>query len=125
MDILVSVYYFPKAFNLIIAGEEALAGRAMASLIVKTIVLAIVVGILACVLLRVWREPGKEDERDYQFSARGALIANAALVVFVAIIMGQLVFEGLFPGVATKRYHDNAADRCPFAADIPYAFFRH
>jgi hypothetical protein len=103
VDLVVALYYFPKVFVLIRAGNVALMSPAMAGLVVKTIFVAIVVGIAVAIFLRIWREPAKEDERDYAFSARGTLIANRALVIFVSLIMGQLVFEGLFPGIAEKR----------------------
>jgi Na+-driven multidrug efflux pump len=103
VNLVVALYYFPKVFVLIRAGDEALVSPAMAGLVVKTVIVAIVVGIVVGVFLRVWREPGKEDERDYQFAARGVLIANRALVIFVLLIMGQLVFEALFPGIAKLR----------------------
>jgi len=103
VDVVVALYYFPKVFVLLRAGDGALVSPAMAGLVVKTIVVALVVGIVVSILLGVWREPEREDERDYQFSARGTLIAHRALAIFVALIMGQLVFEGLFPGIAKLR----------------------
>ena len=98
VDVVVALYYFPKMFSLIRAGETALVS-VMAGVVVTSIILAIIVGTALAILLRVWREPKLEDERDLRFSARGTLIAYRALTVFVALIMGQLVFEGLFPGL--------------------------
>lgn len=98
VDFVVALYYFPKMFSLIRAGNLALI-PIMAVLIVKAVILAIVVGILVAILLQDWREPKRIDERDLQFSARGTLIANRALVIFIFLIIGQLVFEGLFPGL--------------------------
>ncbi len=101
VDIVVALYYFPKMFVLIRTGDTVLSAE-MAALVVRTIIVAIVVGIAVSVLLRVWQESQRPDERDIQFSARGTLIANGALVAFVVLIMGQLVVEGLFPGLAGK-----------------------
>ena len=98
VDLVVALYYFPKTFSLIRAGETALI-PVMAGVVVTSIILAIIVGTAVAILLRAWREPKRKDERDLQFSARGTLIAYRALAVFVALIMGQLVFEGLFPGL--------------------------
>jgi len=98
VDVVVALYYFPKMLSLIRAGDTALI-PVMAGVVVISIILAIIVAIAVAILLRAWREPKREDERDRQFSARGTLIAYRALAVFVALIMGQLVFEGLFPGL--------------------------
>jgi hypothetical protein len=101
VDIVAGFYYFPKILLLI--GSGAASGPAMAALVVKTIIVAIVAGIAIAILLHiVGQEPEKSDERDAQFSARGTLIANRALTIFICLIMGQLVIEGLLPGLAGK-----------------------
>ena len=103
VDTVVALYYFPNVFSLIAAGKNVLVGFAMAILVVKTIFLAIVISTAAAIILRVWQEPGKEDERDYQFSARGTMIANRALIIFTILIIGQIMMEALLPGRDLQR----------------------
>jgi Na+/alanine symporter len=103
VDLVVALYYLPKMFTLISSDQAYLTNPAMAGLIVKTIILAIIAGILAGILLRPGKNPQKEDERDYQFSARGCLIANRVLIICVIVIMGHLAFAGLFPRLAAAR----------------------
>jgi hypothetical protein len=103
VDLVVALYYFPKMFSLIRAGHTALV-PVMAGVVVTSIILAIIVGIAVAILLRIWQEPERIDERDLQFSARGTLIANRVLVISILLIIGQLVFEGLFPGLRGRLF---------------------
>jgi len=102
INILVALYYFPIAFRLMQKDEWILATGAMIGLAISTIILAIVVGIAISIPICIWKKPVKKDERDYQFSARGSMIAYAALFFFVMLIIGQAMFEGLCPGIASK-----------------------
>jgi hypothetical protein len=102
VDVLVAVYYFPNAFRLIHKGRGAINNPAMAGLVIMSIVIAVFVSIVMSIVLRVWREPNIKDERDYQFMSRGAIIAYWTLLVFIGMIIGQLAFEGLYPGIAER-----------------------
>ena len=102
VNIIVALYYFPNAFRLMKTNEWTPTGGAMIGLVVSTIILAIIISIVLAILVSIWKKPAKKDERDYIFSARGSMIAYMALFIFVAIIIGQLMFQGLFPEAAAR-----------------------
>ena len=102
VDIIVALYYFPRAFNLIKNDEWTLTGGAMIGLLVSTIILAIVVSVILSILVSIWKKPAEKDERDYVFSARGSTVAYTALFVLVILIIGQVLFEGTYPEMAGK-----------------------
>ena len=103
LNIIIALYYFPGAFRLIKEDKWRLEDSgAVIGLIAGTIVLAIIAGALITILISIWRKPAKKDERDYRFSARGSMIAYVSLSIFVMLIIGQVLFEGLLPQVALK-----------------------
>lgn len=104
LNIIIALYYFPGAFRLIKEDKWTLEedSGAVIGLIVGTIILAIIAGALISILISIWRKPAKKDERDYRFSARGSMIAYVSLSIFVALIIGQVMFEGLLPQIALK-----------------------
>jgi hypothetical protein len=98
VNIIVARYYFPSASRLV----SAPAGSAMAGLILGTIILATTPSIVISILICIWRKPGRKSERDYRFSTRGSMIAYTALLTFMMLMIGQVLFESLCPGIAQK-----------------------
>ena len=103
VNIVVALYYFPGAFRLIKMNERTPAGGAMIGLVVRTIILAIIISVILGILVSIWKKPAKKDERDYVFSAGGSMIAYIALFIFVSMIIGQVMFQGLCPETAVRR----------------------
>lgn len=103
VDVVVALYYFPKLFSILRAGEEALTGRVMAELVTGTVILAIFVGIIVSVFLHTEKKPEQVDERDYLFDARGSKIAFTVLAISIALIMGNIVVFEMMPEVALQR----------------------
>lgn len=101
VDVLVLFYYLPKVFLLAMEGPQALMGGDMAALIVRTVVYAIVLGIVVAVtvelLFRAKNEEGGKDEREVLFELKSYRVGYYALVIFVMIIMGQAILSEIFP----------------------------
>ena len=104
VNIVVALYYFPKAFRLIEENPISTLQFSirLSGLVVSTIVLTIIVSIILGIIVEVWKKPAKKDERDYAFSARGSMIAYMALFFFVSIVIGQVIFQDFFPETATR-----------------------
>src|SRR5690606_22324940 len=87
--------YWPKAAQLILAGDEALRSSAMAGLIASTVVWAIVVTTALSIFLHTQQKPEPMDERDYMIAARGSHLAGRVLVACLLVIIGLIVFREL------------------------------
>lgn len=92
-DVAVALYYWPKAVQLILAGDEALRSGAMAKLIVSTVGLAIVVVIALSIFLHTQQKPEPMDERDYMIAARASHLAGRVLVACLLAVIGLIVFR--------------------------------
>lgn len=93
LDLAVALYYWPKAFLLMRAGDAALAGKAMVSLIVSTVFAAIMFSIVLSVLLHAQQKPEPMDERDLAIAARGKVWAGRVLVFGILAIIAQIVLQ--------------------------------
>jgi hypothetical protein len=109
IDVVVMVWYLPKAWYLLLQGDEALMGRAMGGLITETIgfaiVLAIAVNIVVEVVLSGQKGEKKvepRDERDAQFELRSYRFGYHALIMFVVTIIGYVVILEYYPGLIEK-----------------------
>ena len=103
VDIAVGLYYFPKMFFMLRAGDEVLTGGAMASLVISTIMVAIFAGIIVSVFLHAEEKPETVDERDHLFLARGSRVAYIILMVCVLAIMGNIVILEMLPEFVQER----------------------
>jgi hypothetical protein len=103
-DIIVALYYFPKAFRLIKKDEWAANSGAMIGLILGTIILAIIVSIVLGILVAILKKSVKKDERDYMFSARGSMIAYTALFVCVTLIIGLGIIAGFYHEITARLF---------------------
>ncbi len=93
VDVAVALYYWPKAFGLMVAGDEALRGGAMVGLIVSTVIWAIVVSGALSIFLHTQQKPEPKDERDYMIDARSSLVSGRVLTVGILAIIGSIVFR--------------------------------
>lgn len=109
---LVSFYFFSKTFGLMMMGDEALMGREMARLIIKTISLSVVLSIVVYGIVHASHrydsgKPEPVDERDKLFAARATSIGYRVLIGMLCILLGQIVMEqmwvpdGYFPFTLT------------------------
>ena len=103
VDVVVALYYFPKMFFMLRAGDAALTGSAMAGLVTSTIIVAIIAGAIVSVFLHMEAKPETVDERDHLFLARGNKVAYIILVACVVAIMGNIVVLEMLPAFARER----------------------
>ena len=104
VDVVVGFYYYPKIIIMIIAGGEALTRGAMAELVTKTIMLAILMGIIVSAFLHAQKKPEQVDERDQVFKARGNSIGYRVLVFCVVLLMVQILVTEFMPDIADGRF---------------------
>lgn len=98
IDLLVALYYFPRAMALMAQGDVVMRGSELAGLVGSTIVLAIVVSIIVFGIIHRSGETEHKDERDYRFEARGNLIGYWTLTALLVLLLGCIVLtEYSFP----------------------------
>ena len=100
----IAIYYIPRLFWLIHYGDRALRGEAMVSLIVGTVMTAIVARIVLAVLLHAQQAPEPMDERDYFIDQR----ANS---VFGAVLQGCMLL--VIAAIAVQEFDGDAYHRLP------------
>jgi hypothetical protein len=100
VDVAVALYYWPKAFGLMVAGDEALRGSAMVGLITSTVIMAIVVSGALSIFLHTQQKPEPKDERDYMIDARSSLVSGRVLVIGMLAIIGSIVFREMVDAAA-------------------------
>jgi hypothetical protein len=92
-DIAVALYYWPQALRLMLAGDDALRGGGMVSLIISTVLWAIFVGAALAVFLHTQKKPEPMDERDYMIAARSSLlrgrVQTSCIVALIALVVIQ------------------------------------
>ena len=89
LDILVSFYFFPKIFPLIIDGQ--LHSEALVGIIATSIILAIVYSIVVFGAINVLTKKEEKDERDYIYELKGYRISNLIYQVSIFILISQIV----------------------------------
>ena len=92
-DVAVALYYWPGAIRLMMQGDEALMSSAMAGLIARTVIWAIVVATALSIFLHTQTKPEPMDERDYMIAARGSMLAGRVLVGCLIALIGVVVFR--------------------------------
>lgn len=97
VDIVVAVYYYPRAFGLLLRGDGALTGAAMTDLIINTVMVAIGASVLISLLLHSQQKPEPRDERDLLIEARSNLWFSRLLMLGVLAVIGLIVFHQFNP----------------------------
>jgi hypothetical protein len=98
VDVIVALYYYPKMFLLITAGDAALTGERMVNLIISTVMLAIFVAVALAALLHEKQQPEPKDERDLVIDNRGSVLFGRMLLACVLFIMGMIVMQEMSIG---------------------------
>ena len=89
LDILVSFYFFPKIFPLIIDGQ--LHSEALVGIIATSIILAIVYSIVVFGAINALTKKEEKDERDYIYELKSYRISNLIYQVSIFILISQIV----------------------------------
>ena len=91
LDILVSFYFFPKIFPLIIDGQ--LYSDALVGIIATSIILAIVYSIVVFGAINALTKREEKDERDYIYELKSYRISNIISQVSIYLLISLIVFN--------------------------------
>ena len=89
LDIIVSIYFFPKIFPLIIDGQ--LYSEALVGIIVNSIIIAIIYSIFVFGAINALTKREEKDERDYIYELKSYRISNIIYQVSIFILISQIV----------------------------------
>ena len=93
LDLIVSVYFFPKLFLLIISGN--ILNNELIILITTSIFIAIAYSIIVFTLISIFKESEKKDERDYILELKSYKISNTIFQVSIFFLICLLFFTPL------------------------------
>jgi len=91
LDILVSLYFFPKIFPLIIDGQ--LYSEALVDIIATSIIIAIIYSIFVFGAINTFTKREEKDERDYIYELKSYKISNIISQVSIYFLIGLIVFN--------------------------------
>ena len=91
LDILVSFYFFPKIFPLIIDGQ--LYSEALVDIIATSIIIAIIYSIFVFGAINTLTKREEKDERDYIYELKSYRISNIISQVSIYFLIGLIVFN--------------------------------
>ena len=94
LDILVSFYFFPKIFPLIIDGQ--LYSEALVGIIATSIILAIVYSIVVFGAINALTKREEKDERDYIYELKSYKISNNIFQISNYLVIGVIIFNALY-----------------------------
>ena len=89
LDIIVSIYFFPKIFPLIIDGQ--LYGEALVGIIANTIIITIIYSIFVFGAINTLTKKEEKDERDYIYELKSYRMGNIISQVSIFILISQIV----------------------------------
>ena len=93
LDLIVSIYFFPKLFLLIISGE--IHSYESIILITTTIFISIAYSIVVFTIINVFKESEKKDERDYIFELKSYKLSNTIFQISILFLICWLFFTPL------------------------------
>ena len=93
LDLIVSIYFFPKLFLLIISGD--IHSNESIILITTTIFISIAYSIVVFTIINVFKESEKKDERDYIFELKSYKISNTIFQISILFLICWLFFTPL------------------------------
>ena len=88
LDLIVSIYFFPKFFLLIKSGNMYSYDSII--LITTTIFISIAYSIVVFVIINLFIESEKKDERDYIFELKSYKISNSIFQISILFLFAQL-----------------------------------
>ena len=91
LSILVSFYFFPKIFLLIINGQ--LYGEALVDIIATSIIIAIIYSIFVFGSINIFIKKENKDERDYTYELKSYRISNIIFHVSIYLLISLIVFN--------------------------------
>ena len=91
LDIIVSIYFFPKIFPLIIDGR--LYSEALVGIIVNSIIIAIIYSIFVFGAINTLTKREEKDERDYIYELKSYRVSNIISQVSIYLLISLIVFN--------------------------------
>ena len=85
LDLIVSIYFFPKLFLLIISGD--IHSNESIILITTTIFISIAYSIVVFTIINIFKESEKKDERDYIFELKSYKISNTIFQISILFLI--------------------------------------
>ena len=91
LSILVSFYFFPKIFPLII--NDQLYSEALVDIVITSIIIAIIYSIFVFGAINTLTKREEKDERDYIYELKSYRISNIISQVSIYILISLIVFN--------------------------------
>ena len=91
LDIIVSIYFFPKIFPLIIDGQ--LYSDALVGIIATSIIISIIYSIFVFGAINTLTKREEKDERDYIYELKSYRISNIISQVSIYLLISLIVFN--------------------------------
>ena len=89
LNLVVSIYFFPKIFPLIINSQ--LYSEALAGIITTSIIISIIYSIFVFGAINALTKKEEKDERDYIYELKSYRISNIIYQVSIFILISQIV----------------------------------
>ena len=93
LDLIVSIYFFPKFFFLIKSGNMYSYDSII--LISTTIFISIAYSIVVFVIINLFIESEKKDERDYIFELKSYKVSNSIFQISILLLICSIIFNPL------------------------------
>ena len=93
LDLIVSIYFFPKFFLLIKSGNMYSYDSII--LITTTIFISIAYSIVVFAIINLFIKSEKKDERDYIFELKSYRISNAIFQISILFLICSIIFKPL------------------------------
>ena len=93
LDLIVSIYFFPKLFLLIISRD--IYSNESIILITTTIFISITYSIVVFTIIKIFKESEKKDERDYIFELKSYKTSNTVFQISILFLIGSIIFNPL------------------------------
>tara|TARA_B110000003_G_C16256857_1_gene381382 strand:+ start:69 stop:530 length:462 start_codon:yes stop_codon:yes gene_type:complete len=90
LNVLVSFYFIPKIFPLIINGQ--LYGEALIDIIATSIIISIIYSISVFGSINIFIKKEDKDERDYTFELKSYRMSNIISQVSIYLLIGLIIF---------------------------------
>ena len=91
LSILVSVYFFPKIFPLIV--HDQLYSEAMIDIVITSIIMSIIYSIFVFGAINTLTKKEEKDERDYIYELKSYRIGYIIFHVSIYLLIGLIVFD--------------------------------
>ncbi len=91
LSLLVSFYFFPKIFPLII--NDQLYSEALVDIVITSIIIAIIYSIFVFGAINTLTKREEKDERDYIYELKSYRISNIIFHVSIYLLISLIVFN--------------------------------